>query len=113
MSRHIADAESTFVVVNVTPDFCEVNGQVVPYDIYQELTPEKDGYSEDVEARGGKVLVQGSVVRGVVGNMGKGVLSGVAQSAGHTLLVEGESTVTVDGKPIVRHGHRCVMNVEV
>ena len=113
MAKHIADAEAAFMVVNVTPDFCEVNGTVVPFDIYQRLPPEKSAYSGDVLARSKKTLTVGSVVEGTIGNMGAGVLSGSAQGTGHTLLTEGDPTVLIDGKATVRHGHRCMMNVKI
>ena len=108
---HVADAEASFKVVNVAPDFCTVNGQVVPFDIYQELSPERSDYSPDVEARGGRVLTRGSVVDGVVGNMGEGVMSGVSQGKGTTVILEGDDTILVNGKGVARHGHRCMMNI--
>ena len=33
--RHIADGESQFVVLNVTPDFCKVGKKIVAFDICQ------------------------------------------------------------------------------
>ena len=60
MGKHIADAESIWRVCNISPDMCIVGGQIVPYDIYQELTPEKSSYSSDVHARGAKALHVGS-----------------------------------------------------
>lgn len=111
--KHVADAESKFKVVNVNPDFCRVGKQVVPFDISQVLPSEFTGYSEDVHARGVKVLKKGSVVKAVVGNAGEGILSTVAEGTGHTIMVEGEPTVLVNGSPIVRHFHRCLMNVMV
>ena len=54
--KHIADAESDWRVCNISPDMCIVNGQVVPFEIYRELTPEKSNYASSVHARGCKVL---------------------------------------------------------
>ena len=59
--KHIADAESTWKVCNITPDMCIVNGQVVPFEIYQVLTPEKSNYASTVRARGCKVLKVNSI----------------------------------------------------
>lgn len=39
--KHIADAESRFMVVNIAPDFCVVGNQVVPFDIVSILPPRK------------------------------------------------------------------------
>ena len=108
---HIADAESGFMVANIVPDFCTVNGQVVPFDIFQRLPPERSDYSPDVEARGERVLTKGSVIDGVVGNMGEGIMSGVSQGDGKTVILEGNEDVLVNGKPTARHGHLCMMNV--
>ena len=95
--RHIADAESLWRVVNITPDFCRVNGVVVPFDIYKTLPPERSDYAKKVRARGEKVLHVASIVQGVIGNMGQGVKSGVSQGAGDTMIIEGARTVRPDG----------------
>ena len=113
MRNHISDAEAAFLVTNVTPDFCRVNNAVVPFEIMQLLAPEKSAYSSDVTSRGKKVLKMGSAVAGTIGNMGKGVISQVAEGSGHTLLIEGEPTILVDGAPIVRHNNICLMNVKL
>ena len=111
-SKHIADAEAKFVVVNVNPDFCRVNGQVVPFDIFQRLPPEKAGYCATVHAHGVKVLNLDSVVEGVIGNAGQGILSTVSGGSGHTAPIEGETTVVANGAPVVRHDHLVLMNVK-
>ncbi|MBZ0117910.1 MAG: DUF4150 domain-containing protein [Sandaracinaceae bacterium] len=113
MLKHVADAESTFKVVNVNPDFCKVGQTIVPFDISQLLPKELAGYSQDVHARKVRVLKKGSIVAGVIGNAGAGVMSGVAEGAGHTVMIEGEPTVLVNGAPIVRHEHLCLMNVSL
>jgi hypothetical protein len=110
--RHIADAEAKFKVVNIAPDFCKVNGQVVPFDIYQELPPEKSSYAKQVNARGEKVLHVDSIVKGVIGNAGSGVSSGVSQGGGDTIIIEGASSVRVEGKLCARHLDLCQMNVK-
>lgn len=109
--KHIADAEGKFRVVNIVPDFCIVNGVVVPFEIYRQLTPEKSAYSNSVHARGRKVLHVDSVVRGVIGNAGSGVVSGVSQGGGHTVMLEGAQSVRVQGKLCTRHMDLCMMNI--
>jgi hypothetical protein len=111
MGKHIADAESTWRVVNINPDMCIVGGQVVPFEIYRELTPEKANYSHTVHARGCMVLHVDSIVRGVIGNLGTGVSSGVSQGSGHTKILEGARSVRVEGKRCARHLDLCDMNV--
>lgn len=113
MAKHIADAETTFVVLNINPDFCWVDGQIVPYDIEQTLAPELNSYSPDVLARGERVLMDGSVIEGVKGNAGEGWISGVSLQDGHTMLLEGDSRFLVNGSPVSRHGDRCLMNAKI
>ena len=110
-SRHIADGESEFRVTNVTPDFCEVDGYVLPFEIYQLLSSERIRYAKTVNARGCAVLTVGSVVAGVVGNMGRGVISTVSQSEGDTIIIQGSPTVRAEGRPVCRHHDICIMNV--
>jgi hypothetical protein len=108
--RHIADAEADFKVVNINPDLCFVNGAVVPFEIYRELPPEKSNYAKTVSARGEKVLHVDSVIRGVIGNAGAGVISGVAQGAGNNIVREGAQTVRVEGALVARHHDLVGMN---
>ena len=111
MLKHVADAESDFVITNVTPDFCKVDGSVCAFDIAQHLSSERTSYSENTFARGQKVLKEGSVIRGVKGNAGKGVLSGVSQGKGDCVVIEGADNLLVNGKRVAHHGHRAYMNV--
>ncbi|APR80433.1 Rhs-family protein [Minicystis rosea] len=111
-ARHIADGEVAFRVVNVTPDFCRVKGQVVAFEISRDLTPERVNYAKKVRARGYPVLTTDSVIAGVVGNMGSGVLSTVSQGAGDVVLVEGVPNVRAEGHPVCRHGDLCLMNTK-
>ncbi len=110
--KHIADAESDWRVCNISPDMCIVNGQVVPFEIYRELTPEKSNYASSVHARGCKVLHVDSVIKGVIGNAGKGVSSGVSQGGGDTKILKGSGSVRVEGKWGARHLDLCDMNVK-
>jgi hypothetical protein len=113
MPKHIADAEDKFVVTNINPDFCCVDGAYVAFDISQVLVKEKADYSKDVFSRGGRVLKVGSVIEGVVGNAGEGVLSGVSVQAGHSITIEGSDLLFVNGKKTCHHGHKVLMNVKV
>lgn len=108
--KHIADAESQFVVVNVTPDFCKVGKKVIPFDISQVLQPEKSAYAKTVFARGKQVLMIDSVIKGVQGNAGKGVSSGVSLAKGDTLITQGASTVHTEGRLSARHLDEVLMN---
>jgi hypothetical protein len=110
---HIADARSQFQVVCVGPDFCLVNGQVVPFEISQTLEPERLRFTARTLARGARILTVGSVIKGVVGNMGQGVFSGVSGGSGHVVLLTGSPTVKAEGQAICRHGDVCAMNVGI
>jgi Domain of unknown function (DUF4150) len=107
---HIADAESKFKVVNINPDMCFVNGTVVPFEIYRELPPEKCNYSNDVHARGEKVLHVDSVIKGVIGDAGAGVISGVSRGAGNNIIRSGAQSVRVNGQLCARHNDLVGMN---
>jgi hypothetical protein len=108
--KHIADAEATWKVCNISPDMCIVGGQVIPFDIYREVPPEKSNYSSNVHARGCKVLHVNSITQGVIGNAGAGVVSGVSQGAGNTIIKEGSKSVHVNGELCARHLDLCWMN---
>lgn len=110
--RHIADAEAGFLVLNVNPDLCIVNGKVVPFDIHREMPPERSNYAKRVRARGQKVLHVDSIISGVIGNQGQGVSSGVSQGAGDTVIIDGSKSVRVEGKLCARHLDLCLMNVK-
>lgn len=110
---HVADAEVTFKVVNISPDFCKVHGKTVPFDIFRDLSPEKSTYAKQVRARGVKVLTVDSIVHGVVGDMGKGVFSGVSQGKGDVIVIEGVDNVRAHGRLLARHRNLCLMNVKV
>lgn len=113
MAKHIADGEKTFRVVNINPDFCIVDGKIVPFEIEQEMEPELQSYSPDVHARGQRVLTAYSMIEGVIGNEGEGKVSGVSLSRGHTMILEGDPRYFVNGNPVCRHGDQCTMNVKV
>ena len=108
--KHIADAESQFIVVNVNPDFCKVGKKVIPFDISQVLQPEKSSYAKTVFARGKQVLMQNSIIKAVNGNAGEGVSSGVSLALGDTKIIEGASTVHTEGRLTARHLDEVLMN---
>ncbi|GHD91140.1 hypothetical protein GCM10011445_08970 [Pseudocitrobacter faecalis] len=112
-TKHIADAESEFMVVNVTPDFCQVGDSVIPYDITQVLSSEKVRYAETVFARGQKVLMVDSIIDAVNGNAGKGVQSGVSLKNGHSKILTGAGTVFTEGRQTARHLDEVQMNGKV
>jgi hypothetical protein len=70
--KHIADAEGQVMVVNVRPDFCEVDDDIIPFDISQVLQPEKSAYAKTVFAPGKQALMIDSVIKAVNGNGGWG-----------------------------------------
>jgi Domain of unknown function (DUF4150) len=107
---HVADAEAQFRVINVTPDFCIVGTAVVAFDPIQILQPEKLDYAKTVFSRSEKVLIKGSVVKGVLGNAGKGIASGVSLANGHVKVLEGSATVFIEDKAAARHDDLCEMN---
>jgi hypothetical protein len=109
---HIADAEAKFRIMNINPDFCIVGNATVPFDICQVLYPEKVAYSETVFARGERILLLESVVEGVKGNAGKGVGSTVSLANGDSEVIEGSSTVFIEGRRVARHNDLVEMNVK-
>lgn len=111
--KHIADAESGFIIVSVTPDFCKVGDAIVPYDITQVLSSEKNRYAKTVFARGQKVLMVDSVVGAVNGNAGAGVQSGVSQGSGHSKILTGANSVFIEGRQSARHLDEVLMNGKV
>jgi hypothetical protein len=110
---HLADAENGYVVINITPDFCKVGKKVVPFDIFQRLSPEKTGYAQTVFARDEKVILIDSVIKGVIGNAGKGVKSGVSAGKGDNVVIQGSPTVIIEDKLAARHDDLVQMNVEI
>jgi hypothetical protein len=110
--RHIADAEASFKAVNINPDFCKVGGQIVPFDIYRDLPPERTNYAKKVRARREKVIHVNSISAGVIGNAGAGIISGVSQGSGDVVMIEGAKSVRVEGELVTRHKDLCLMNVK-
>lgn len=111
--RHVADAESRHLVLNINPDFCRVGKSIVAFDISRQLSNEKSDYAKSVSARSESVLLVDSVVRGVVGDAGNGVASNVSQNSGHVVITQGSSTVSIEGRKVARDGDRCEMNVQI
>jgi hypothetical protein len=109
-TKHIADAEDDFYVINITPDFCRVGKSIVAFDIYHIHTPEECDYARKVFARGRKVLMQSSVIKGVVGDAGAGVTSGTSLGAGDSKIIQGAPTVITEGRSTARHLDFALMN---
>ncbi len=108
---HIADAESAFFVLAVTPDMCKVGNTVVAFKPMQTLPPEQARFSTSVFARDEKVLLLNSVISGVKGNAGKGIISGVAVTSGNVEVKQGSSTVVIEDRLTARDGDEVDMNV--
>lgn len=111
MEPHIADAENDFFVMAVTPDMCKVGKIIVAFEPMQMLPPEKGRYSERTFARSEKILMINSVVKGMKGNAGKGVLSGVAVGSGNSVIKQGSETVFVEDRMVARDGDEVDINV--
>jgi hypothetical protein len=111
MEHHIADAENTFFVLNVGPDFCKVGKKVVPFDISQTLDPEKNAYSVKTFNRSEPILLVGSIIESVLGNAGKGVNSKVSLSKGDCKVIEGAATVIIENR-MTRDGDLVYMNMK-
>jgi hypothetical protein len=107
--QHIQDRESDFYIVNIVPDLCKVNGKVIAYEISRDLSHELE-YEQSMHARGEPVVRRGSTIRGVEGNQGAGIHSGVSLEGGDNLATHGSSTVHVKGQPICRHYDFVLMN---
>jgi hypothetical protein len=113
LEPHIADAEKTYLVVNVPPDFCKVGSKVVPFDIVRELKMEKADYAKTVFARSEAVVMVESITKGIKGNAGRGVISGVSRGEGHVKILKGAGTVFVENRAAARHNDLCLMNGQV
>lgn len=111
--KHVADAEKKFYVKAITPDFCKVGNQIVPFMPMREINYEKDDFAKSVFARSERVLMVKSIVSGTKGNAGRGVKSGVAKEAGHVKVLKGSTTVFVEGRAVARHEDICEMNGKV
>jgi hypothetical protein len=108
---HIADAEESFFVLAVTPDMCRVGKAIVAFKPFQTLSPEKSAFSTTVYARDEKILMIDSVIKGVKGNAGKGLKSGVSLQRGNTRITQGSQTVLIEDRLTARHGSEADMNI--
>jgi len=109
-TKHVANHEAIYVAINSSPDMCIVGGQVVPFEIHQTLNNEKATFATKVFARGQPVLMKGSIIKGVIGNAGQGIVSGVSMSAGNIKVLEGASSVIAEGRSLARHLDPIEMN---
>jgi hypothetical protein len=107
---HIADAEKDFYIIAVGPDVCRVGKKIVAYEPSQKLHQEKSAYSKTVFARDEKVLMVDSIIKGLIGNAGKGVYSGVAVKKGHSKILPNQRTVWVEDKQVAADGDEVMMN---
>ncbi len=107
---HIADAESDFYIIAVGPDVCRVGKKIVAYEPSQKLNQEKSAYAKTVFARDEKVLMVDSIVKGLIGNAGKGIYSGVAAKKGHSKILPNKRTVWVEDKQAAADGDEVMLN---
>lgn len=111
-TRHITLKKQAFRAVSIAPDFCEVEGHIIPYDISQDLSAEKSNYAQETFGRGVSLLHVGSVLHGVLGDMGAGIISGRSLQSGDVVLIEGHDNVLVEGSPVSRHLDKVLMNAK-
>ena len=108
--KHVANRESLWVALNSEPDWCEVDDDVIPYDIGRTLNHELMLYAKTVYARGEPVVMLDTVIQGVDGDQGGGVSSEVSEGSGHVWVREGSPTVFAEKRPLSRHLDRVFMN---
>jgi len=108
--KHVANREANWRAVNICPDFCQVGNAVIPFDISQTLDNDAMHYARTVYARGQPLVLRDSVVRGVQGDAGRGVISGTSGGSGQVWIKAGSPTVYAEGRPVTRHGDACWMN---
>lgn len=109
-TKHVANREAIYVAINSSPDMCMVGDKIVPFEIHQTLNNENAAYATKVFARRQPVLMKGSIIKGVIGNAGQGIVSGVSMSAGNVKVLEGASSVIAEGRGLARHLDPVEMN---
>lgn len=112
-SKHVANREKIYLAINTTPDMCVVEGNIVPFDIYQTIDQDKTAYSTKVFARGQPVLMVDSIIKGVIGNAGEGFVSGVSIANGHVKIMDGSPKVFAEKRKLARHLDPVEMNGDV
>ena len=108
--KHAANREP-WVALNTKPDWCEVDGDVIPFDISRTLDHELINYAKTVFIRGEPAVMLDSVAQGTDGDAGHGVShSTVSRGSGHVWVREGSPSVFVEGRPLTRHLDKVLMN---
>ncbi len=92
---------------------CRVGKNIVAFKPMQILSSEESAFSTSVFAPDEKILLLKSVIDGVKGNAGKGLMSGVAVKSGHVEIKEGSNTVIIEDRLAARDGDEADMNVAV
>src|SRR5262245_31574897 len=108
-TKEIANKLSKPVAVSKNPDICCVDGALVPFDISRDLS-HSIKHSPNVNAQGVPVIHVDSLIKGVDGNKGEGISSGVAQQDGHVLVKTGAPLVNTNGRCTARNMSECEMN---
>lgn len=98
---HMAHVQG-WQAVCTQPDFCKVGDAVVAFDSFATLD-DKQTASPNVKARGTPVYREGDTFRTVQANAGKGIESGTSLGTGHVTILDGQTNVKVNGKPVARH----------
>ncbi len=109
--KHIAHRSRYFFAVSITPDFCKVGDKVVPFDIAQTLDQEYRSYTQQVFSESIPILLVDSIVRGVQGNAGQGIHSGVSLATGQSRILTGDEGVIIEDKCVAREGNLVDMNM--
>lgn len=107
--RHIAHDTAQWTAICSQPDFCWVGPTVVPFDSFATLD-KPVLCSPNVKARGTAVYRQGDIFNQVQANAGAHVVAGTSLGAGCVKLLDGHSSVKVNGIPVARHGSACLIN---
>ena len=108
-TKHIADKESKFVAVSLSPDFCRVGKDIIPFDISRKLG-HAAVHATKVFARGVEVVRITDVIQGVDGDAGQGVISGTSKGGGDVIIKTGADNVYAQGLLVARHHSLCEMN---
>jgi hypothetical protein len=108
-TKHIADKESKFVAVCVSPDFCRVGKDIIPFDISRKLG-HAAVHATKVFARGVEVVRITDVIQGVDGDAGQGIISGTSKGSGDVIIKTGADNVYAQGLLVARHHSLCEMN---
>lgn len=110
-TRHVANASSQWRAVCDEPDYCRVGKRIVAFQSHALLDPWQRA-STDVKAQSLPVYRQGDLLRGMLADNGRHIVSGTSLGSGHVLILEGQQDVKVNGVPVARHDSACRVNCD-